>query len=553
MLYRTVARVVTLAAMSAALACSSNRPGFGPRPAAPPRLVVMIVIDQLPEWAFERKQPHLTGLLRWAVDTGTWMVGQHPSVATLTAPGHSLLGTGMPPAYSGIIGNEWWHRDLGKSLKSVEAPNGDRSTMWLRVPGIADAMAQFAPTAKAVSISLKDRAALLPLGQHGGTAVYYDAKNVAWASTKPAPWVVQLNRDAPIAARLDYQWDVRDPDSIAALSGGPDNAPGELGEKGFGATFPHRLRDTKDPADAIFATPLGNELVIEAAKAAVVAEYLGADEVPDYLVVSFSAHDYVAHGWGHESWEAWDILLRLDTSLAEFKKYLDAKVGAGQWSLLLTSDHGAAPLPERRMATGLAGARYAYQHIIDAAQAAATAVLGEGSWVADARYPTLFVSDATLAQPVQKRKAAIEAMRTAIAQLPGIAAAHLTADVAGHCETRVAEALALCLALDPARSGEIVFLPSEGTVLHESDEAVATHHGSQWSYDRLVPVLVVAPGWLHSDLPILPASARPVRSVAMTQMAPTAAMWLGLPADVLRNAALPNAVVLSTPLQPNDR
>lgn len=180
-------------------------------------------------------------------------------------------------------------------------------------------------------------------------------------------------------------------------------------------------------------------------------------------------------------------------------------------------------------------------------------MLGEGVWVADARYPTLFVSDATLAQPMQKRNAAIEAMRAAIAQLPGIAAAHLTADVAGHCETRVAEALALCLALDAARSGEIVFLPSEGTVLHESDEAVATHHGSQWSYDRLVPVIVVAPGWLHSDLPTLPASARPVRSVAMTQMAPTVAMWLGLPADVLRNAALSNAVVLSTPLQPINR
>nr|MBP9089293.1 alkaline phosphatase family protein [Kofleriaceae bacterium] len=435
----------------------------------------------------------------------------------------------------------------------VQAPNGDRSTMWLRVPGIADAMTRFAPMAKAVSVSLKDRAAMLPLGQHGGTAVYYDAKTAGWATTKPTAWVAELNRAAPIAARFGYQWDVRDPDIIAALSGGPDDAPGELGEKGFGATFPHRLRDTKDPADAIFATPLGNELVIEAAKAAVVAEQLGADQVPDYLVVSFSAHDYVTHGWGHESWEAWDILLRLDTTLAEFKEYLDTKIGEGQWSLIVTSDHGAAPLPERRVAAGLAGARYPYQRIIDVAQTAASTVLGEGSWVADARYPTLFVSSALLAQSAQKRNAAIAAMRTAIAQLPGIAAAHLTAEVAGHCETRVGEALVLCLALDPARSGEIVFLPAEGTVLHESDEAVATHHGSQWAYDRLVPAIIVAPGWLNKALPALPDSARPARTVAMTQLAPTVAMWLGLPVDVLRNPALPLTVVLSTPLQPANR
>ncbi|HPH64173.1 MAG TPA: alkaline phosphatase family protein [Kofleriaceae bacterium] len=537
--------------LCAALACSSSQPGHGAHTAPPARLVVLMVIDQLPEWAFEAKQPHFTGMLRWAVDTGTWTVGQHPSAATMTAPGHSLLGTGMPPAYSGIIANEWWHRDLGKSLKSVEALDGGRSTMWLRVPGIGDAMARAVPAAKAVSISLKDRAALLPLGQSGGTAVYYDSQKVAWASTKPTSWVNQLNQTSPIAARLDYEWTVRNPDTIATLSGGPDNQPGELGEKGFGPTFPHRLRDTQDPADAVFATPLGNELVIEAAEAAVVAERLGADDVTDYLVVSFSANDYVAHGWGHESWEAWDIALRLDTSLADFKAFLDANVGQDRWSLIVTSDHGAAPLPERRVAVGRVGARYPYQKIIDAAQAAATAALGPGAWVADARYPTLYLSAAALALPATKRAAALQTMRAAIARVPGIAAAHLTSDIAGHCETRSGDEAAVCLALDSERSGEIVFLPSEGTVLHESDEAVATHHGSLWPYDRLVPVLLVAPGWRRSALPALPASLRPTRNIAMTQIAPTAAMWLGLPGDALRNPAVPAGLLQSDPLQPN--
>lgn len=122
-----------------------------------------------------------------SVDTATWPAGRHPSIETLTTPGHALLGTGIPPAYRGIIGNEWWHRDLGASLKSVQAPSGERSTMWLRVPGIAHALARFAPTAKAVSVSLKIRAAMLPLGQHGGTAVYYDASIAAWATTKNQP------------------------------------------------------------------------------------------------------------------------------------------------------------------------------------------------------------------------------------------------------------------------------------------------------------------------------------------------------------------------------
>ena len=41
---------------------------------------------------------------------GEWLTGEHPTPATLTGPGHALLGTGEPPATSGILANEWWDR-----------------------------------------------------------------------------------------------------------------------------------------------------------------------------------------------------------------------------------------------------------------------------------------------------------------------------------------------------------------------------------------------------------------------------------------------------------
>ncbi len=106
--------------------------------------------------------------------------------------------------------------------------------------------------------------------------------------------------------------------SSPQLSGTIDAQPGEVGEKGFGPTFPHAPQATKDPGGALFAMPLGNELVLSTGRAAIAAERLGADATPDLLVLSLSAHDYVGHGWGHESWEAWDMMLRLDQQLADF-------------------------------------------------------------------------------------------------------------------------------------------------------------------------------------------------------------------------------------------
>src|SRR5262245_52147300 len=76
-----------------------------PKPADPPtssRLVVLLVIDQWPQWAFVQKRPALTGGFDRLLRDGEWHTGVHPSAATITAPGHALLGTGEPAATSGI-------------------------------------------------------------------------------------------------------------------------------------------------------------------------------------------------------------------------------------------------------------------------------------------------------------------------------------------------------------------------------------------------------------------------------------------------------------------
>jgi hypothetical protein len=259
--------------------------------------------------------------------------------------------------------------------------------------------------------------------------------------------------------------------------------------------------------------------VIDTATAAIDAEQLGADAHPDLLVISLSAHDYIGHGWGQESWEAWDTMLRLDRRLATFLADLDAKVGAGRWAMIVTSDHGASPMPE-----SLHGGRISFDQIKDAANRAAIAELGPGEWIAAVKYPTVYLSRAALAQKPKDLAVATTKIVYALRSFPGLERVEKSADFWGHCENRTGDAFVLCLTLDPERSGEIFYLPARGWVVQDADDAVATSHGSMQPYDRLVPVIMLPPGRVpHAAL------ARPDdATIQMVRIATVLARWLGV-------------------------
>jgi len=478
-----------------------------------PRLVVLLVIDQFPEWSFELKRPELRhGFARLLAD-GEWHVGRHPSAATLTASGHALLGTGQPPARSGIIANEWWSRELERVVKPTEDEHGHTTTQWLRVPALGDAIAAAHTGAKAVAVSLKSRASILPLGHHG-LPIYLDEHTTTWTTHGPAPaWLADYARTHPIEPAV---WTPLE--TTKTVADVPDDQPGETGGHGFGATFPHDPRTTKHPAHTVFTMPLGNEIVLDTALAAIDHEQLGRDRIPDLLVISLSAHDYIAHAWGHESWEMWDSELRLDASLDKFLDALDREIGKNKWAMIVTSDHGGSPLPDR-----VGGGRYTFEQLQAAANQAASAVLGAGTWIASAHYPFVYFTKEARAQDPKELANAIKKVVFALRAFPGLERVDRVDSVAGHCETRRGDDRALCLAFDPERSGEIFYMPASGWVMEEDDERLATAHGSLHDYDRLVPaILLPLPRTRHA------APAAPGPEIEMTAIAPLLASWLGV-------------------------
>jgi predicted AlkP superfamily pyrophosphatase or phosphodiesterase len=78
------------------------------------------------------------------------------------------------------------------------------------------------------------------------------------------------------------------------------------------------------------------------------AEDLGADDVTDLLAIGLSGTDVIGHHYGPRSAEAADALQRLDQRFDTFLKMLDDKVGASDYLIVVTADHGVAELPEYR-------------------------------------------------------------------------------------------------------------------------------------------------------------------------------------------------------------
>ncbi len=209
-------------------------------------------------------------------------------------------------------------------------------------------------------------------------------------------------------------------------------------------------------------------------------------------MLSLSAHDIISHGWGQESWEAWDAMLRIDARLARFVDELDAKIGADRWAMIVTSDHGASPMPE-----SLHGGRLRFSELQRAANHAASAVLGPGEWIDNAHYPNVYFSPAMLAQPKGELESAAKRVIAALSAFPGIERVGRVADFAGRCETRTGLAFRLCVSFDPERSGDLFYLPAAGWILQDDIEPLATAHGSMQDYDMLVPVIIVPPGRKH--------------------------------------------------------
>lgn len=332
----------------------------------PPKLVVGIVVDQMRYDYLSRFWNHYgnDGFKR-LVNQGYSCDNNHFNyIPTYTAPGHASIYTGTTPSVHGIISNQWYDKDSDSVVYCVEDSNytsvgtsttaGQMSPKWMTVSTLSDQMrlhTQF--RGKTIAISMKDRGAILP-GGHSADGAYWFAggSEGKWITSSfymdALPnWVKRYNSSGKVAGYLKVWSPLKDIKTY--IESGPDNNEFEQTFNGESApVFPHDLPalwNQNSGFELLKVSPFGNSITTDFAIEALTAEKLGKDNYMDMLAISYSSTDYVGHFYGANSKEIQDTYIRLDLDIARLLKALDKEVGAGEYTVFLTADHGAVHVP----------------------------------------------------------------------------------------------------------------------------------------------------------------------------------------------------------------
>lgn len=328
------------------------------------RLVVVITVDQLIPDYLDRFGPQLQGGLARIVRQGTYYPhGQQDHAITETAPGHSTILSGRSPASTNIVANNLGVPDPGAPLVNARGPGA--SPAKFRGTTLADWMVAADPEVQVLSVSRKDRGAILPIGRMVAPVLWYaSGSGIFTTSTYYTPelpaWVSAWNARGGVDALAGHTWDLLLP---AAEYPEADAQPWERG--GQNNTFPYQL-STDLPAlyAGIQSMPWMDSLTMDLALEGVKQMRMGSGRRPDLLAVSLSTTDAVGHTWGPESREIHDQILRLDRWMGWFLDSLETTVGRGRLLVALSSDHGVQRYPESALAAGHRAGRASVRHIL---------------------------------------------------------------------------------------------------------------------------------------------------------------------------------------------
>ncbi|MBC7926546.1 MAG: alkaline phosphatase family protein [Bryobacteraceae bacterium] len=451
-----------------------------------PKLVVNLVIDQFRYDYFTRFGGSYTGGLKRLWDRGAVFTNAHfEHFPTVTAVGHSTMLTGAFPSISGIVGNEWFDRETGRQVSSVSDDSTQllggtgrgSSPRRLLVSTVGDELKMANGKSKLIGISSKDRSAILPVGRMADGAYWFDTatgnfvSSTYYFSVLPG-WAGKFNASRTVDQWAGKQW--------TAVDAGPGDKPivqmPQKPDKGY-----YSMLDR---------TPFHNELLVSFAQAAIEGEGLGTDEYTDVLAVSFSANDRVGHVVGPDAPEVRDISIQSDRALGRFFEYLDQKIGAGSWVVMMTADHGVAPMPEQMQQRKMPGGRIPEGVVLNAINSALSAKYGEAKWVIGQSGPAPYLDYDVINSRKLNREEVENIAANAVRAIPHIYRVYTRSQLRTGSllddlvDRRVRAGF-------HAERGSDLFVVSEPYWLFESS---GTSHGTPYNYDSHVPVIFMGAG-----------------------------------------------------------
>ena len=480
-----------------------------PQPPGPPKLLVVISVDQFSADLFDEYRPQFTEGFARIASGMVYPNGYQSHAATETCPGHSTILTGAHPARTGIVANIWIDQKAPRSDVSVycsedeTAPGSSSiaykvSPMHLMVPTLGELLKARWPGSRSVAVSGKDRAAVMMTGRNVDQRWYWTGRKFeSDLSGAAVPQVVGKANAAFAAALAQPREPLVAPPFCQAKSrvvevegGGKPVGAGQLGR-------------SPGDANAFRASPEFDASTLALAAGLVDELQLGRRAEPDVLAISLSATDYVGHAYGTQGEEMCLQLLELDRDIGGFLSVLDRR--NIDYAVALTADHGGQDIPERKRLAGVTnaarvdpalGAAAMGKKLTAELRLSGPGLLGESS------FGDIYI-DHRLSPNDQKRllTAAVAAYRghpqvEAVFTAAEIAATPL-ATTAPNQWTLIQRARA---SYYPGRSGDFVVLLKRDVTPIADTRLYAATHGSPWDYDRRVPILFWRPGQSGSTI-----------------------------------------------------
>lgn len=500
-----------------------------------PKLVVNIVVDQMRHdyiplyWdKFEED-----GFKR-LVNRGFSFENNHFNYfPTFTGPGHAAIYTGATPSVNGVVGNAWYDRSIDGSMYVVsdstvspvgtESDAGKMSPRNLLSTTVTDELKSASSNSKVITVSSKDRGAVLAAGHLGDAAYWYEGEtgkfvSSSWYVSELPEWVQRFNEKGLAKEFANSTWETLLPIEQYTESSADDRSYEGTFENEEAPVFPHDLAANRGNEYGIInSTPFGNTLIAELAKSAVEGEDLGSGDDTDFLGVSFSSTDYVGHKYGPHSVELQDTYLRLDRTIGDLLNYLDQQVGKDNYLVVLTSDHGVVDVPQELIDKNLPGGYFDSDTAVDELSEFLATEFGDEDWIEDYTNQQVYLDRNLVEENGFSLKVVQQKAADFLLQFEGVKSTN-TAHNYQYKNYGTGQEAMYQRGFMYDRSGDVYIQLKSGWL--DTDYPTGTSHGSPYNYDTHVPLIFY--GW---NVP----QGETSRKTTIPQIAPTISNMLNIP------------------------
>ena len=508
-----------------------------------PKLIVGIVIDQMrAEYLYRFQGNYAEDGFKRLLREGFNVKNTHYNyIPTATGPGHTSIYTGTTPVNHGIVSNDWYNRELGRSIycaedstvflvdhlgvqKDKKFKNFSRSPKNNLTTTITDELKLFTnQRSKVIGVSLKDRGAIFPSGHLANAAYWYNPNNGHFVTSsyymnKLPQWLIKFNNKKKSDSLLNQTWKTLLPIE-KYIHSEIDDSSFEKKFKGKQLSiFPYNLKTLRKENGnykLITHVPQGNTLLTELVKATIKGENLGRNETTDFLTISYSSTDYVGHNFGIRSKELEDTYIRMDREIALLLKDLDTEVGKDNYILFLTADHAVSDNPPFLKSKRLPGNFYNSKKIKENLNIYLSDIFGKDNYIAHIDKTQIYLSEKKIVTE-KILKASLQFLIT-IEGMKDVFAPELKV----HSLDNSIISNVIKNSYNSKESGDILYQMHSGWM---EERLFGTTHSTAYTSDTHVPLL-----WYGWHIP----KGETVKPHVITQITPTLSFLLDIP--------LPNA------------